>query len=262
MVPLSEEEFKWFLTEVKKNFSLDLTGYKPHRVKRRTEVLIRKYGLKSFREYMDVLKKDETKRKEFIDKMTINVTEFFRNPEKWWKLRDKYLPELLKNRNFKAWSAGCSSGEEPYSLAILLEELKAPSTVKVKATDIDVGVLNKARQGVYPKRNLVNVPEEYLRKYFVKLDDENYQVTQRLKSRVNFRFHNLLTDRFDTNHDLIICRNVVIYFELDVKEKLYERFANSLRPGGIIFIGSTERIFNYKKIGLELIEPFFYRKVG
>ncbi len=256
------EDFQWFLQEVKKRFNLDLTGYKPQRVKRRIEILIRKWGKKSYKEYLDLIIRDEKAQKEFLDRLTINVTEFFRNPEKWWELRDKYLPQLLRESGprFKAWSAGCSSGEEPYSLAILLEELKAPSTAKVLATDIDINILAKARKGEYEERSLVNVPKSYLQKYF---DHRNglYYVKPNVKARVNFKRHNLLQDTFEKGFDLILCRNVVIYFEMKAKEELYRKFAESLRPGGMIFVGSTERIFNYRQIGLEVVSPFFYRKV-
>lgn len=258
----SMEEFNWFLEVVKKDFNFDLTGYKPHRVKRRIEMLIRKYGLKSYKEYYELIKKDEKKKDEFFDRMTINVTEFFRNPEKWWELRDKFIPELLKESGskFKAWSAGCSTGEEPYSLAILLEELKAPSSAKVHATDIDIGVLTKARMGEYEERSFVSTPPQYLKKYFEVTSRGTYRVKQNVKNRVIFKRHNLLQDRFETGYDLILCRNVVIYFEMETKMELYEKFAKALRPGGILFIGNTERIFNYRQLGFEVASPFIYRK--
>ncbi len=256
------EDFEWFIKEVKKKFNLDLTGYKPQRVKRRIEILIRKWGKRSYKEYLDLITKDEKAQKEFLDRLTINVTEFFRNPEKWEELRKKYLPELLKESGskFKAWSAGCSSGEEPYSLAILLEELNAPRGAKVIATDIDINVLSKARQGVYEERSLASTPKEYINKYF-EFKNGLYYVKPNVKARVTFKRHNLLQDPFDKNYDLILCRNVVIYFEMKTKEELYRKFSESLRPGGMIFVGSTERIFNYRKIGLEIVSPFFYRKV-
>lgn len=257
------EEFNWFLEKVKKTFNFDLTGYKPHRVKRRIEMLIRKYNLGSYKEYYELISKDEKKREEFFDKMTINVTEFFRNPEKWWELRDKFLPQLLKESGtkFKAWSAGCSTGEEPYSLAILLEELRAPSGAKVHATDIDIGVLTKARLGEYEERSFVNTPPQYLKKYFEITNKGTYKVKQNVKNRVIFKRHNLLQDKFDTGYDLILCRNVVIYFELETKMELYEKFAKALRSGGLLFVGSTERIFNYRQLGFEVASPFIYRKL-
>jgi len=256
------EDFQWFLKEVKKKFNLDLTGYKPHRVKRRIEIFMRKWGKSSYKDCLDLIMKDEKAQREFLDKLTINVTEFFRNPEKWEELKKKYLPDLLKEsgNRFKAWSAGCSSGEEPYSLAILLEELRAPKNAKVIATDIDINILVKARKGAYEERSLVNVPSNIKKKYF-DYKAGLYYIKPNVKARVTFKRHDLLQDPFDKNHDLILCRNVVIYFEIKTKEELYRKFAESLRSGGIIFVGPTERIFNYRQIGLEVASPFFYRKV-
>lgn len=256
------DDFQWFIKEVKKRFNLDLSGYKPQRVKRRIEILIRKWGKRSYHDYLEFILKDEKAQKEFLDRLTINVTEFFRNPDKWEELKKKYLPQLLRESGskFKAWSAGCSSGEEPYSLAIFLEELKAPSGAKILATDIDINILNKARRGAYEERSLASTPKEYIDRYF-EYKDGLYYVKPNVKSRVMFKRHNLLQDPFEKGFDLILCRNVVIYFEMRAKEELYRKFAESLRKGGIIFVGSTERIFNYRQIGLDVVSPFFYKKV-
>jgi len=190
------------------------------------------------------------------------VTEFFRNPEKWASLQKKYLPEMIKKvgPRIKIWSAGCSSGEEPYTWAIILEELRA-NQARITASDIDSGVLAKARKGIYEKRSFENTSVDIMKKYFKKVDDERYEVSQKLKSRVNFRKHNMLQENFDKDLDFISCRNVVIYFEMETKNVLYKNFVKALKPGGILFVGSTERIFNYRQIGLKVIEPFFYQKV-
>lgn len=256
------DQFEWFVGKIKETMGLDLSGYKPERMKRRIEMLIRKYNCKSYKEYFDLIMKDNKKKDEFLDKLTINVTEFFRNPEKWEELKKTFLPELLKESGarFKAWSAGCSSGEEPYSLAILLEELKAPLTAKVLATDIDMGVLTRAQIGEYEERSMVSTPLEYIQKYFI-VRDGKYVVKPNVKARVQFKRHNLLQDPFEKGLDMIMCRNVVIYFEMEAKDQLYRRFAESLRPGGILFVGNTERIFNYRNLGLEVASPFIYRKI-
>ncbi len=257
-----QQEFEWFIDKVKTTLGLDLSGYKPERMKRRIEMLVRKYQCRSYKEYYDMIMKDQKKKDEFLDKLTINVTEFFRNPEKWEELKKSFLPELLRESGskFKAWSAGCSSGEEPYTLAMILEELRAPAGVKVIATDIDIGVLTKAQVGEYDERSMVSTDKSYIEKYFI-VRDGKFIVKPNVKSRVIFKRHNLLQDPFDTGYDMIMCRNVVIYFEMEAKEQLYRRFAESLRSGGILFIGNTERIFNYRNIGLEVASPFIYKKV-
>ncbi|MDM7321025.1 MAG: CheR family methyltransferase [Fervidobacterium pennivorans] len=256
------DQFEWFVEKIKETMGLDLSGYKPERMKRRIEMLIRKYNCKSYKEYLDLISKDTKKRDEFLDKLTINVTEFFRNPEKWEELKKVFLPQLLQESGprFKAWSAGCSSGEEPYSLAILLEELKAPPTAKILATDIDIGVLTRAQIGEYEERSMASTPPEYIQKYFI-VRDGKYIVKPNVKARVQFKRHNLLQDPFEKGFDLILCRNVVIYFEMEAKEQLYKKFAESLRVGGLLFVGNTERIFNYRNLGLEVASPFIYKKV-
>jgi chemotaxis protein methyltransferase CheR len=247
--------------EVEKRFGLNLSSYKPQRVKRRTELLLRKYNV-GYREYLNMLIKDKKYLDEFMDKMTINVTEFFRNPEKWWELRDEIIPLIAKNSlRMKFWSAGCSSGEEPYSLAILVHELNLSYKTRILATDIDIGVLRRAQEGIYEERAFVSTPKEYLEKYFEKLPDGRYRIKDSVKKIVEFKRHDLLKDPFEKNFDLIVCRNVVIYFEPEAKNELYRKFAESLKPGGFLFVGNTERIFNYKELGFEIYKPFIYRKV-
>ncbi|ADA66351.1 MCP methyltransferase, CheR-type [Thermotoga petrophila RKU-10] len=256
-----QEEFEWFVKEAEKRFGLNLSSYKPQRVKRRTELLLRKYNV-GYREYLNMLIKDKKYLDEFMDKMTINVTEFFRNPEKWWELRDEIIPLIAKNSlRMKFWSAGCSSGEEPYSLAILVNELNLSYKTRILATDIDIGVLGRAQEGVYEERAFVSTPKEYLEKYFEKLPDGRYRIKDSVKKIVEFKRHDLLKDPFEKNFDLIVCRNVVIYFEPEAKNELYRKFAESLKPGGFLFVGNTERIFNYKELGFEIYKPFIYRKV-
>jgi chemotaxis protein methyltransferase CheR len=160
----------------------------------------------------------------------------------------------------KIWSAGCSSGEEPYTWAIILEQLKA-SQAKITATDIDTGVLAQAKDGIYEKRALESTDPAIVDQYFKKLDKERYEVKPVLKTRVMFKKQNMLQDPFEKDLDFISCRNVVIYFEMETKNVLYQNFVNALKPGGILFVGSTERIFNYRKLGLKVIEPFFYQKI-
>ena len=150
MFEVNDPEFHWFLQEVKKKLGIDLTGYKQHRVHRRVGILMKRHSVESYGEYLKMITSDPTLRDEFLDKMTINVTEFFRNPEKWQELKERFLPEIIREkgtRNLKMWSAGCSTGEEPYTMAIILVELRIPETVRVLATDIDPWVLEKARKG-------------------------------------------------------------------------------------------------------------------
>ena len=255
----SDEEYKIFVEKVLKKYNIDLRGYK-ERTRRRIEILMRKYRITSFLEYLEFLNKNEDKSKEFVNKLTINVTEFFRNPEKWKEFENMYLPYLYsRNTRLKIFSAGCSSGEEPYTIAIILDK-SGYTNAKIYARDLDLKVLAKAKQGIYDERALVNVEPKIKEKYFRKVGDKTYQVIPKLKSYIDFKQMNLLQDKFDKNLDLIVCRNVVICFNKESKDLLYKKFYESLKPGGLLFVGSTERIFNYRDIGYQLKAPFIYIK--
>jgi len=260
--PFDDEDYKLFLKKLVTHFNLDLSGYKQHRVRRRTDILLKKYKINSYAEYLKLLQENKDKWLEFLDKLTINVTEFFRNPEKWEYLKQDIFPELIKNHKprLKLWSAGCSTGEEPYTLAIILNELGISSKSTIIASDFDERALQKAKKGIYNEKSLVNLNNEYINKYFKKIEEDKYEIKDFIKNNVTFNKMNLLFDDFEKKFDLIICRNVVIYFDNDAKEKLYKKFYDALNPGGVLFVGSTERIFNYKAFGFTSIAPFFYKK--
>ena len=131
---------------------------------------------------------------------------------------------------------------------------------QVEARDIDAGAIAIAQKGVYHKRQLVNVPPDWLNRYFSKIDEQNYQAKDDLKKRVSFFRFNLVEDKFDSGYDLILCRNVVIYFRPETKAALYQKFFDALKPGGYLLVGSTEQIFEYKSYGFESSKPFLYRK--
>lgn len=198
---------------------------------------------------------------EFLDRMTINVSEFYRNAQRWDVLEKKIFPKLLaNNKRLKIWSAACSTGEEPYTIAMVLSTHIPLRDISVFASDLDLGVLEKAKVGLYPERSLKEVPAPIITKYFNN-EGAFYQVKDEVKRTVTFKQHNLLDDRYDTGYDLIVCRNVMIYFTEEAKDQIYMNFANSLKPGGILFVGSTEQIFNPGKYGFESEDTFFYRKI-
>ena len=152
-----------------------------------------------------------------------------------------------------------STGEEPYTIAMILSRLLPIDQISILATDIDEHAIATAKAGVYFERSLAEVPEAMKMRFFRKTDSM-YHVTEDLKRTVNFRKMNLLADRFETGMDLIVCRNVLIYFTEEAKDELFKKFANSLADDGILFVGSTEQIFNPSKYGLEVEDTFFYRK--
>ncbi|MCX7970059.1 MAG: protein-glutamate O-methyltransferase CheR [Negativicutes bacterium] len=256
-----DQDWQQFKDVFHKKSNIDLNAYKPAQMQRRITNFMNRRGCSKYMDFYGLIVRDEALYREFIDFLTINVTEFFRTPNKFEDLKVKIFPELLKkNSRLNIWSAGCSTGAEPYTMAIMLDQLTPGVKHKILATDIDNNMLANARQGIYVEGELKNVSPADLKKYFTKLADGRFQVNPDIRQRVDFRFHNMLRDRFDSNFDLIVCRNVVIYFTEEAKNELYRRFFESLRPGGFLFVGGTEAILNARELGYSNYLPFFYQR--
>ena len=240
---------------------IDLNAYKEKQMKRRIETLIGKNKAKSFDEYVALIKQDKDKFEEFVNFLTINVSEFYRNPEQWQILDKEVFPNLIKQfgNNLKIWSAACSTGDEPYSLVMALSKHLPLDKIKIIATDIDKQVLAKAKVGLYNAKSIASVPDEFKRKYFTQVG-ASYQISDEIKKRVEFKEHNLLKDPYPTGCHLIVCRNVLIYFTEEAKDEIYVKFNKALMESGVLFIGSTEQIMNYKEINYERSKSFFFVK--
>lgn len=249
-----------FVEQINRKLKVDLSYYKETQMKRRITSLRNKRGFDTYNDYFVELTKNDELLNEFKDRITINVTEFYRNPARWDVLRSKVFPYLLEKKNtLTIWSAACSTGDEPYSLAIMLAEHFPRVNASILATDIDEKVLEKAKQGIYAEVDLKDLPAFKKDKYF-SLKDGKYHINNDIKKRVTFKQHNLLLDPYRKNVDLIICRNVLIYFTEEAKKLVYTRFSESLVSKGILFVGSTEQIFNQNKYKLALYDTFFYQK--
>lgn len=253
------ETFKQAIYDMTK---IDLNSYKERQMKRRIEALITKHGINSYSDYVIKLKTDKIAFDEFINYITINVSEFFRNPEQWVILEKEVFPYLMEHfgKDLRIWSAACSTGDEPYSLAMLLTKFLPLNKIKIIATDIDKTVMEKAKAGFYHVKSLKTLPEEFLNKYFVKLNDKTYQISDTIKSCVEFKQHDLLKDPYPSNCDLIVCRNVLIYFTDEAKNKIYSDFHKALKKDGLLFVGSTEQIIQAQQIGFHNFKSFFYKK--
>ena len=252
-------DYQTFTSLIKKSIGIDLSGYKI-RMMKKIKLWMSRENIESFTEYYDFLTDNPDKMKKFIDKITTNVSEFYRNPGKFDVLKKEILPMLLENnRIIKMWSAGCSSGEEPYTLSIILNELKLSPKFEILASDLDRKILAFAEKGLYPASRVSNFPPNIINKYFTKHGD-SLQVKSICKQNVRFRCQDLLKDRFPIGFHVILCRNVVIYFNQESKDKLYRRFYDSLTDEGFLFIGTTEQIHDYHKIGFKLYKPGFYYK--
>jgi len=217
---------------------------------------LRQLGLHSFDEYCHLLKQgDEAELSNFVNAVTTNLTAFFRESHHFDYLRDTVLPALLKrnhpSRRIRIWSAGCSTGEEPYSIAMTVRE-GIPRfdgwDIKILASDIDSNVLAQARSGVYPEDRLRGVPQEQFRRWFRKGKGENtglIRIAPELQALITFAQLNLMQPwPMRGTFDVIFCRNVVIYFDKPTQRTLFERFSNILNPEGYLVIGHSESLFN------------------
>ena len=193
--------------------SIDLNAYKEKQMKRRIDTLIARNKYDGYESYIKAIKSDSKLLDEFVNYLTINVSEFYRNPALWKKLEDIILPELINKfgTRLKIWSAACSTGDEPYSLAMVLAKKVPMRDIKIYATDIDDQVLEKAKDGVYSANSLKGLPDEYKNKYFEKMGDRYYKISDDIKKCVEFKKSNLLKDAYPQGCHLIVCRNVLIY---------------------------------------------------
>jgi chemotaxis protein methyltransferase CheR len=259
--PKDSMDYPLFVRRIKEKTGLDLGAYKRPQMERRLNSLVQQAGAKNFCDYLHLLEKDPRLMEAFRKRMTINVSELFRNPDRFAVLREKILPELTaKNRRLNIWSAGCSYGAEIYSVAMLLREMRPVGcSARLLASDIDEEMLARGKSGIFSESDLKNIDEKRRQRFFLR-SGEGYQVVPELRQMVEFRRHDLLRQEFEPGFQLILCRNVVIYFTDAAKDVLYRRFYDALAPEGVLFIGSTECIFGAKEIGFETFSPFFYRK--
>jgi chemotaxis protein methyltransferase CheR len=230
-------------------------------MKRRIDTLIAKHKVVGYDKFVARLRDDKEVFDDFVNYLTINVSEFYRNPEQWRLMDKEIIPELVGRfgKSLKVWSAACSTGDEPYSLVMALSRHVPLNQINIIATDIDKQVIEKAKLGLYDEKSIIAVPDDFKKKYFTKVGP-SYQISDEIKSRVQFKQHNLLKDSYPDRCDLIVCRNVLIYFTDDAKDEVFRKFSNSLKLNGLLFIGSTEQIMNYKEMGYERKNSFFYIK--
>ncbi|MGC2063423.1 MAG: chemotaxis protein CheB, partial [Thermodesulfovibrionales bacterium] len=227
----------------------DFRYYKKSTIMRRIERRMGLHGIADMARYYDLLLRDTDEVKQLFTDLLINVTTFFRDPEAFEELRHKAIAPLVRAKHtdepLRFWVAGCASGEEAYSLAILImEEIAAARKncqVQIFATDIDEEALEFARQGIYPESIAVDVGPERLSRFFIR-NDRGYQVSEKLRKPVTFAVQNVITDPPFSKMDLITCRNLLIYLETDTQTKLMPLFNFALNPGGYLFLGKSEGI--------------------
>ena len=258
---MNDKEYLELKQTILRQLRLDLDYYKDTQMRRRLTNYVAGLDV-DFRTFLRSLVPKSAELRALKDFLTINVSEFFRDADQWRQLKENILPGLLKAEGkLNVWSAGCSHGGEPLTMAIILEELAPGKPHRILATDIDEDVLSRSRAGgPYVESDVRAVPKHLLTKYFDLKDDGHYWVKELARRRVEFRAHDLLADRYEKGFDLIMCRNVVIYFTEEAKERIYTGFASSLRRGGALFIGATEALLQAPALGLKRSSTCFYVK--
>ena len=222
-------DYERFKTAVLQLTGIDLNAYKERQMKRRIDALISKNGINDYEAYVHLLKTDKVKFEEFVNYLTINVSEFYRNPDQWEAMDKQIIPEMIQKfgKNLRIWSAACSTGDEPYSLVMALSRHLPLNQIKIVATDIDKQVIAKAKVGLYNEKSIAAVPDDLKKKYFTQIGP-SYQISDQIKSRVEFREQNLLKNDYATGFHLIVCRNVLIYFTEEAKDEVFRKFYQSL----------------------------------
>lgn len=254
--------YEAFIKKINKLTNIDLSYYKEKQMKRRITSLMTRNNFNNFNDYYNALVQNKNLLDEFINFITINVSEFYRNPNQWEVLEKFIIPKYIKNNNKlpNIWSCACSTGEEPYSMVMLLTKFFEIDKIKILASDIDVEAIEKAKKGVYTEKSLDNLPSKFKNDFFHK-DGNQYIIDNKIKNCVKFKKMDLLKDDYPKNIDLLICRNVMIYFTEEAKELLYEKFYDCLSNNGVLFVGSTEQIILPDRYNLKPLKTFFYKKI-
>jgi chemotaxis protein methyltransferase CheR len=253
--PISDEEFNYFRTIAHREAGIWIADFKRNMVFRRVSKRVRALGLNTIAEYCDYLNGDnwEGERQPLVNALTTNKTSFFRENHHFRYLESEMLPRLVADAGIggstrlRIWSAGCSSGEEAYSIAMTLYKCidrLAEWDARILATDIDTEMVDHGRHGIYINEFLDDIPEDFRKKYVRAVDGDRFRLAYPLKKLITFKALNLLNPwPMKGPFDMIFCRNVVIYFDQPTKKALFDRFANILKPDGLLFIGHSESLF-------------------
>ena len=273
MTSVDESDFAELARQISVGSGFALEAYKDKCVRRRIAVRMRACGVHTYADYRALLEASPAEYERLRDALTINVTRFYRNAETWNLLRSEILPAIRTGwpGEIRAWSAGCSSGEEAYTLAALFAERfdcdgrpDQLQRVAIDATDIDRVSLDRARAARYEAEKVAEMPPDLLRAY-LEPEGPEYRVTERVRRRVFVRRLDLSREAPPrTEYHLILCRNVVIYFDRPMQERLFQTFAAALAPGGYLVLGKVETLFGPARDRLTLVDPRerVYRRPG
>lgn len=257
----SAEDLGEFKRRVAPLVGFNLAGFKPRQLERRLNALMIQAGVSGLAEYFAYLVAEPGRMQRLVNGLTINVSEFFRDPERFEALETIVLPELLSRFDrLRIWSAGCSMGAELYSVGMLLDELGALDRCELVGTDLDSQILQRAREGLYQPSEVRELSIGRFERYFEPEDGQFRFKGEHIRARCQFGVQNLFTDSFESGWHLILCRNVVIYFNDGQKQQLFRSFHQALEPGGVYFVGRSERILEYQKFGYRMLAPYCYQR--
>lgn len=270
MLKISEQEFQQFSRYIQSNYGIYFKPEKKTLIEGRLGPMLTTLGLSTLTDYMKYVTADKTGEAAsvMLNRITTNHTFFMREPAHFTYFRDMVLPylkETVSSRDLRIWSAACSSGEEPYSLAMIIDEFfganKGGWDTKILATDISQKVLEQARAGVYDADKMEGLPDSWVQKYFSKTPSGQYAISDRIKNEVIFNSINLMDSHFPFKKrmQVIFCRNVMIYFDGPTKEQLIERLYDVTEPGGFLFIGHSESL-NRERTRYKYVMPAVYRR--
>jgi chemotaxis protein methyltransferase CheR len=261
-IDVGAAEYAGFCTGIRRLCGIDLSQYKRAQMERRIRTFAERRGNAGLAAYLGVLGESKEELDAFLDRVTINISQLWRNPEQWELLRTKILPQFAARGRLRAWSAGCSYGAEAYTLAAACAEVLPGARVEIVGTDIDRRMVERARAGVFSVDDARDVPAAKRQRWFAEREGELH-ADAKLRSLCRFETGDLLAMRPPRDaYDLVLCRNTVIYFTPEVKDALHARIAAALVPGGYFMVGSTERVNDPAQLGLEIVHPFVYRRVA
>ncbi len=254
-------DYEYLKRYVLGEFGMDLSAYKDNQIKRRLEILLTRTNTDDYKGYVQFIKKDDGERAKLLRALTVNTTEFYRDPVVFDYLKEQVFPGLLKEKErIRIWSAGSSDGPEPYTIAMILDSMAIPTQrFQIYATDIDNEVLARAKVGKYQERRLAKLPSGWRERYFREVD-RGYIISDDIKNRVSFKKHDLLGKLLLGPWDVVLCRNVLIYLNREAQQNLVTKFAHLLESGGYLILGWPEYIFQPEKQGLTRVGPCTYKK--
>jgi len=267
-----EREFRFLLDKIKRNRNIDFGQYRRSILERRIQHRLHLTGCADYMEYVMLLNKDPREYDRLIETLTIKVSEFFRDPVVFDLLGDVIIPEIVYEKQsggakeIRAWSCGAAFGQEAYSIAMLFCEVLGSKldsfNIKILATDIDKDALEKAPWGSYDRSALSKMKPHLLFKYFAQVKDR-YVVTDRVKGLVTFKPHDIVSGNIKSGMDLVLCRNLLIYFEKELQEKVLRNLHNALNSGGFLILGMTEtpatKTVDYYEV-VDLAERIYRKK--